>query len=184
MEIVYTGKLFRVIHKKNKQEDKKIFEIVERPPGVRLLFINTHDKILLTNEYRSELWWYDYRLPWGKTFDTISEYEHFLNSHWDMHDHILYTACKEWKEETWITTIKDNWKIVHIDTLGATIKRDLYYLSISQYDNSIMEQELEDGEDITVERYSKNEIKQFLLMNKISESRTKAFLYDFIYQWV
>ncbi len=55
---------------------KKTFETARRAPGVRLIF-ERDGKILLSREYRREIASYDYRLPGGKVFDTLTEFKAF-----------------------------------------------------------------------------------------------------------
>ncbi|MEI6117757.1 MAG: hypothetical protein WCP92_00380 [bacterium] len=53
-------------------------EIAKRSPGVRLIICDG-DKILITNEFRKEVNTDDYRLPGGKVFDTLKEYNEHKN---------------------------------------------------------------------------------------------------------
>lgn len=55
-------------------DKKTLFEKARRAPGVRLIIVK-EDKILLTREYRDEIKSFDYRLPGGKVFDKLSDYQ-------------------------------------------------------------------------------------------------------------
>ncbi|MFH1398767.1 MAG: hypothetical protein ABIG95_01515 [Candidatus Woesearchaeota archaeon] len=71
---LYSGKIFEVLSQPMQAGSKTFdFEIVRRAPGIRLIILNDH-KMLLTHEYRHELNGYDWRLPGGKVFDTLDEY--------------------------------------------------------------------------------------------------------------
>ena len=75
-EIFAAGKLFELVHLP--QPDGRVFELARRAPGVRLIICDRQNKtILLTKEFRQELDGWDYRLPGGKVFDSLDEYEAF-----------------------------------------------------------------------------------------------------------
>jgi ADP-ribose pyrophosphatase len=156
---------------------KNLFEVAERAPGVRVL-IEKGGKILLSREYRFEIDWFDYRMPGWKTFDTIREYVAFLESGRDMMDEVLQAGKREIKEETWI--VVKNLDFLVKDTLWTTVRRDLYYLKAIDFDDSAIEQELGDWEDISTMRYTYEEVLELMKTNHMKESRTKAFLYDYI----
>jgi len=61
------------------------------------LIICDGDKILLTKEYRSEVDTVDYRLPGGKVFDTLIEYNKHKS---DIENHALIAVQRECEEET------------------------------------------------------------------------------------
>jgi len=52
-------------------------EFARRSPGTRLI-IEKGDKIILSREFRHELGSYDYRLPGGKVYDSLDEYNKAL----------------------------------------------------------------------------------------------------------
>ena len=99
-EIVYKWKIFEVVKQPMKVGEKRIFfEIARRSPGVRLIIIKD-DKMLITREFRSEINCYDYRLPGGKVFDTLDEYNEHLSA--DLLPFAIDAAKKECKEEVGI----------------------------------------------------------------------------------
>ena len=78
-EVVYKGKIFEVVKQPMKAGEKKmVFESARRSPGTRLLIVK-NNQMLITKEFRSELDDFDYRLPGGKVFDTLDEYDKHLN---------------------------------------------------------------------------------------------------------
>lgn len=102
-QIVYQSKIVEVVQQKVKLGgEKKIFEFARRSPGTRLIIVTPENKLLLSKEYRSELDGYDYRLPGGKVFDTLSEYNEFLVSGKDVIEKAKIAAAKEGLEETGI----------------------------------------------------------------------------------
>lgn len=68
--VKYRGRIIEVVEEKY---GTRTFEIARRSPGVRALIVRD-GKILLSREYRTEVDEYDFRLPGGKVFDTLSEY--------------------------------------------------------------------------------------------------------------
>lgn len=73
----------------------KTFEKARRAPGTRLIIPVGEDSILLTKEYRQEVDGYDFRLPGGKVFDSLEEYNSFLQSDED----IIVPATKKQKKK-------------------------------------------------------------------------------------
>jgi 8-oxo-dGTP pyrophosphatase MutT (NUDIX family) len=61
------------------------------------LIITDGDKILLTKEFRRELNQEDYRLPGGKVFDTLKEYNAYRQN---IEPSCLVAAKRECEEET------------------------------------------------------------------------------------
>ncbi len=125
-EIVYRWKLFSLVHQKVDLGNDiiKTFELARRAPGTRLITVNEQWHILLSKEYRKELLKYDIRLPGGKVFDTLDEYESFLSSGKDIQQAAIQWAIKEAKEEVWIMT--DDIELFAVSVNGATIVWDLY----------------------------------------------------------
>jgi 8-oxo-dGTP pyrophosphatase MutT (NUDIX family) len=77
-------------------DQELVFEIARRSPGVRLIICDK-DKILLSKEFRKELKGYDYRLPGGKVFDTLKEYN---KNKKNIKKYTLVAAKNECEEET------------------------------------------------------------------------------------
>ena len=150
-----------------------IFEKVRRSPGTRLIIIKGH-QILLTKEFRQELGRDDYRLPGGKVFDTLNEYNKAL--HQDLTQEVLKAAKKECLEETGLLPTKIAFfDVVHA---GATIDWDLFYFLVTDFD--VKKQKLEKGERISVEWKTFTEAKNMCLNRKISEDRTVGVLLRFL----
>jgi 8-oxo-dGTP pyrophosphatase MutT (NUDIX family) len=171
---VYSGKLFRVVLQPMRAGDKYFeFERVIRPPGTRLI-IARNKEILITREYRAELDGYDYRLPGGKVFDSFEEYETANES--EMTSIAEVAAKKECLEETGLVpkTIR------HYCTsrAGATIDWDLYYFVVEEFEEG--EQQLEDGEHISVNWYSLAAVRKMCFDGSIKEDRTVGILLKFL----
>ena len=166
--ITHQGKIIEVVQKEiDLNGKKKVFEFARRSPGTRLI-ISKDNKILLTKEFRNELSAYDYRLPGGKVFDTLEEYNIALNSGADINESAKLGAIKEAKEETGIEV--KNISLYHKSICGATVIWDLFYFTVNEFTEGT--QRLEDGEDITFEFIDKEKVKEMCLSEEISEERS------------
>lgn len=177
-EVKFSGRIFDVVQQQVDVGWGKIktFEKAIRSPGTRLI-IHDVGKVLFTKEYRMESWGYDYRLPWGKVFDSLEEYKDYISSKKDMKIAAQHAALKEAKEEVGIT---DGEAVFFACThTGATIDRDLYYFVLNNV--VIGEQELETGEHITYERYSIADAIAMCLDGSIQEERSAMILLRFFH---
>ena len=174
--IRYKGKIIEVVEEEKtipNTNKTKVFEFAKRSPGVRAIIIN-NDKLLLSKEYRYELNDYDYRLPGGKVFDTLEEYNACDKT--QLLDYAKKAVAKECIEEVGIQ-IK-NPELLHISKAGATIVWDLYYFIIKEF--KLSNQHLEEGEIIYYDWYSFDEVKSLILSDKMSEDRSVAVLLKYI----
>ena len=179
-EIVYQGKIIEVVRQKVLTGEKEqIFEFARRSPGTRLLIISPDEKILLTKEFRLEVLGYDYRLPGGKVFDRLTDYNEFLTSGKDIIEQAKLAAVKEALEEVGIV-VED---ISHLSTskAGASVIWDLYYFVVSKYSHRDEGQELEHGEDIEVVEVSFEEAKEICLDGRMQEDRSVAVLLKYLH---
>src|SRR3989344_3156812 len=144
-KVTYQGKIIEVVEKEVEQDGKiQTFEFARRSPGTRLI-IPKGDKIILSKEFRHELGKYDYRLPGGKVFDSLSEYNKALEQNVDISESAKNAAIKEAREEAGVE-VKDIY-FFHKSVCGATVMWDLFYFVVNDFDQ--VSQELEAGEDIT-----------------------------------
>lgn len=168
--IKYRGKIIEVIEETH---GNKIFEKARRSPGVRALIVKDNN-ILLSREFRYELNDYDYRLPGGKVFDTLTDYSNHLNE--DLTKYADKAVVKECYEEVGLNV--KNPKLIKVSKAGATIEWDLYYYLIEDFEYDV--QHLEDGEDITFNWYSLSEVEKFCLQDKIKEDRSVAVILRYV----
>lgn len=105
----------------------KVFEKAQRAPWVRVIIQNKQKEIYLQYEYRYELDDYDRRLPWWKVFDTLNDYDVFLQSGDSIDDYIIEAAKRESYEEAWI--LLSDCTILWKKICGATMEWDLWYVS-------------------------------------------------------
>lgn len=124
-EIVFQWKIIEVVQQTVKIGDKELLrEIARRSPWVRLIICDEY-KILLTKEFRREINADDYRLPWGKVFDTLKEYNEHRN---DTEKYSLLAAKRECEEETGL--VPSDISLYYISKVWTTVERDLHYYVI------------------------------------------------------
>lgn len=175
-KITHQGKIIEVVQKEvDINGKKKVFEYARRSPGTRLI-IPKGDAVLLTKEFRSELNNYDYRLPGGKVYDSLDEYNNALSSNIDINESAKTAAIKEAKEETGVE-VKEL-SFFHKSVCGATVVWDLFYFVVNEFSES--SQNLEDGEDITFEFIDKDAVKKMCLDGSISEERSALVLLRYL----
>lgn len=178
-EILYKGKIFEIVKQPMRVGEKRIFfEIARRSPGVRLIIVKDN-KILISREFRTELDDYDYRLPGGKVFDTLDEYNENLSK--NILPFAIDAAKRECREEAGLLA-KD---VKHFTTAqsGATVVWDLIYFIIDDFEGSANGQELETGEVIDVEWKTFDEVKKLCKNGGISEDRSVGVLFKFFLQY-
>jgi ADP-ribose pyrophosphatase len=171
-KIVYQGRIIEVVEKEVEQNGRnKTFEFARRSPGVRLI-IQKDQQVLLTREYRHELGSYDYRLPGGKVYDSLGEYNDALDAGVDIQEVAKQAAIKEAREETGIRIT--DLSFVHRSICGATVVWDLFYFFAESFE--IQQQELEDGEDITFGFFNFDKAREMCLDGSFSEERSALVL--------
>lgn len=177
-KIVYSGKIFQVVEQPMTCDDcNKVFELARRSPGTRLIIIKDN-KILITKEFRGEHNKIDYRLPGGKVFDTLEEYQKHLDK--DLLPFAEAAAKKECLEETGL--LPKNIKHFTTSKAGATVDWDLYYFIVNDFEEHKEGQHLEMGENIEMEWKTFEEVKKLCVQGLINEDRTVGVLFKFFLQ--
>ncbi|MCX6752030.1 MAG: NUDIX domain-containing protein [Candidatus Nomurabacteria bacterium] len=175
-KITHQGKIIEVVQKEVEHNGKtQTFEFARRSPGTRLI-IPKGNKILLSKEFRHEINGYDYRLPGGKVYDSLEEYNKAIESKLDINESAKNAAIKEAQEEVGIE-VKDI-SFFHKSICGATVVWDLFYFIVNDFDE--VSQQLEHGEDITIESVDRNVAKEMCLNGKISEERSALVLLRYL----
>lgn len=129
---VFQGKLW--VLQQETQSNGMVYERAFRTPGVRLLFVR-EGKVLLSQEARKELGGkVDHRLPGGKVFDSVDEYQDFLASGRDILEASRKSACKEALEEVGIVIKPTNLRHLATDILGAICSWDLHYWVCDEFE--------------------------------------------------
>lgn len=170
---VYSGQIFQVVQIPVGQ---KTYEIAIRSPGVRLIIQLPNKNIILSQEYRREIDSYDYRLPGGKVFDTILEY----NQHKAKNQEILSVATEAAKREAFeeVGITSADFSFIDRSVLGSTIEWDLYYFLVTN--PKLSHQNLTGEEDIKVVEVSPIEAKKMSLNGQIQEDRSALKLLKFL----
>lgn len=175
-KITHQGKIIEVVQKEVEHNGKtQIFEFARRSPGTRLI-IPKGDKIIISKEHRHEINGYDYRLPGGKVYDSLEEYNKALELNVDISESAKKAAIKEAKEEVGIE-VKDI-SFFHKSVCGATVVWDLFYFIVNDFNQ--FSQELEEGEDITIEEIEKSKVREMCLNGTISEERSALVLLRYL----
>lgn len=168
--VKYHGKIIEVVEKTH---DGRVFEIARRSPGVRALIVKDN-KMLLSREFRTETNNYDFRLPGGKVFDKLNDYNKFSDK--NLLPFAQDAVIKEVYEE--VGLIARSPKLIKVSKAGATIEWDLYYFEINDFKTD--KQHLEDGEDITFEWYSFDEVLRLCQENMVQEDRSVGVILNYL----
>lgn len=181
-ERVVKGKIFELVHLH--QPDGRVFEVARRAPGVRVIVADTaNKKVLLTREFRRELGKYDYRLPGGKVFDTLDEFEAFRASGDDIVEAAKRQAINEAQQEAGLTI--SELELYKKSVLGATIEWDLYVFEAKDWEPSAQGQELEVGEKIEADTWvGYHDAKQMILDGCMQEDRVGLVLLRWLHERV
>ncbi len=175
-KITHKGKIVEVVQREVEENGKtKTFEYARRSPGVRLIIFKDQ-QILLTREFRHEAKGYDYRLPGGKVYDSLDEYNTALASGVDITEAAKAAAIKEAREEVGIEA-KDA-KFLHKSVCGAIMVWDLFYFEVKDF--AEIGQHLEEGEDIKVELIDIEKAKTMCLDGTIQEERSALILLRYL----
>lgn len=174
-ETIFTWNLFAV-----EKYSEKWYERAVRPPWVRLLLKNSEGKYLLTHEFRQEQGTFDYRLPWGKVFDTLEAFLKVRDDQIALDEAVLQAAKLEAKEEAWIDEI-EYLRIFHQSKAGASVEWDLYYVSgqiVSMSEQNLGWDEVIHG--IETGFYTTAEILLMIKNGEILEDRTIGVLCKYL----
>lgn len=172
--ITHQGKIIEVVE--ITQPDGRVFEVARRSPGVRLIVVDkVKQQVLLTKEERHEHGGaVDYRLPGGKVFDTLDEYNKFLDSGEDIARPALERVMAEGREETGLD-IKEA-RHFHTSKAGATVVWDLLYFDVTEWAERTDGQALEQGENIEVVWVSYDDARRIALEEMLEERSALVLL--------
>lgn len=180
-KIVFKGKLIEIVHQLMEVDGKEFtIEFARRSPGTRLIIISPDNKILLTEEYRTDLKDWDIRLPGGKVVDSLEEYDLLLQSGEDITKKALEGAKKEALEEVGLEV--NEIELFTLSHCGVTMIWDLYYFVVTKYKEHPEGQKLELGENIKLKWVSFEEAKKLCMSDQMKEDRTTSVLLRFLSQ--
>jgi len=181
-EIFAKGKMFELVHET--QPDGRVFEVARRAPGVRLIIADKENqKVLLTKEFRRELKAHDFRLPGGKVFNTLDEYEIHRNSGGNILEAAEGQAKAEAAEEAGIDI--NTLELVRKSALGATVEWDLYVFEAIDWKPHKDGQQLKDDEPLDIvgaDFYSYAEVEEMILNGDMQEERIALILLQWIHK--
>lgn len=177
---IFSGKLFEV--EQVPQSDGRVFEVARRAPGVRLIIPDRANKtVLLTKEFRKELNDWDFRLPGGKVFDTLAEYQAFRESGEDIIAAATAKAKAEAHEEAGVDVRK--LELFRKSTLGATVEWDLFVFEVLDWQMVPSGQKLEDGEQIEADNWlTYAEAQRMIFEGHLQEDRIALILLQWLHK--
>ena len=178
-KIVYQGKMIEIVHEIVFLNGKEIvLEKGRRAPGVRLIIETKDGKFLINKENRHSIG-LDYRLPGGKVFDSLIEYNNFLSNQKDPKE-ILHkareAAIKEGMEEVGIKPLEI--EFFSLSRSGGSFEWDLYYFVVKKYKE--VGQNLEEGEEIEIMQISREELKELALSGQMKEDRSVGIIWKYL----
>lgn len=168
--IVFNGVLGQVLQNGNK-------EYYRRPPGVRAI-VDTGEELIIQREKREYLgreW--DYRLPGGKSFDSLIEwlegYDGVENS-----DLLEQAIIRELEEEIGIIAKTDKLIKKYISEPSSSVEHTLYYFLITEFE----EAKAKPQHDEVIEKiqFTYQGIYDLLINGSFSEDRTRAMLFQYL----
>lgn len=177
-EVFAKGRMFELVH--TKQDDGRVFEVARRAPGVRIIIHDeTAGKVLLTKEYRHELAEWDYRLPGGKVFDSLDDFETFRESGDDIVEAAKVQAITEAQQEAGVEI--SQLELYKKSVLGATVEWDLYVFETTDWQLKVEGQELEVGEKIEADTWvTYDEARSMILGGSMQEERIALVLLQWL----
>lgn len=128
-KIVFQGKMIEVVHETIIAPNGKeiTLERGRRAPGVRLIIKTPDGKFLISKEERLKTGT-DYRLPGGRVFDSLVEYNDFLSTNPKTEDTLKKAeqgAIREGMEEVGIKPVE--LEFFYLSKCGGSFDWDLYY---------------------------------------------------------
>lgn len=179
-EQAFGGTIWEVVQQH--RPDGKLFELARRSPGVRILFVNKTGQLLLNREKRHELGLAsDLRLPGGKVFDDITDWQNVYNDGADLTDYAKVAAAAESKEECGIIVNPTDLKLIKRDINGGKGEWDLYFFLCHSFEidpngpcfHGSEEDEIEGWEWFTPDQAFESAVDP---INGMSESRSARYV--------
>jgi|ERR1035437_295485 8-oxo-dGTP pyrophosphatase MutT (NUDIX family) len=178
-EIIFQGKMIEIVHETFSSNGKEIIlESGRRAPGVRLIIETPDGELLISKEERFRIG-LDYRLPGGKVFNSLAEYNNFLLNSKDTKEileKVREAAVNEGMEEVGIKPLE--MELIYVSKCGGSFEWDLYYFVVKKYEE--VGQSLEEHEKIEVVKVSHDELKKLALSEKMNEDRSIAVILKYL----
>lgn len=187
--ILYRGKLFQVISRSRRAKltvdgreitKELTVELVRRPPGVRAI-IRDGQKLLLNREFRYELNDWDYRLPGGKVFDRLEDFEKAIEEN-TIDENAYRKLAEEVREEADIEA--EDYGLFEVSGCGLTVEWNLYYFTVDKFKilPSFYAKEKQKSEYEYIEHVWLDfaQIKQLILDGRIREDRSIAIPFKYM----
>jgi 8-oxo-dGTP pyrophosphatase MutT (NUDIX family) len=178
-EIIFQGKMIEIVHETIFADGKEfVLEHGRRAPGTRLIIETPDGEFLITREDRVHTG-LDYRLPGGRVFDTLVEYNNFLQNKKDTEEILekaREAAKKEGMEEAGIKPT--SMELFYVSRCGGSFDWDLYYFVVKEYQE--VGQHLEEHEKIEVVKVSRDKLKELAISGEMKEDRSVAVILKYL----
>jgi len=178
-EIIFQGKIIELVHETYFSNGKEItLEKGRRSPGTRLIIETPDGGFLISKEERPGFG-LDYRLPGGKVFNSLVEYNEFLErskNPSEILEKAKGAAIGEAQEEAGILPTEiEPFCISHC---GGSFEWDLHYFIVKKYQE--VGQNLEEHERIESMKVSKDVLLELIFSGKMQEDRSIAVLLKYL----
>ena len=173
--------MIEIVHETVLSNNKEIvLEQGRRAPGVRIIIETESGGFLISREHRHALG-LDYRLPGGKVFDSLVEYNRFLSEQKNPEEIVKKAREATGKEAVEEAGIKPlDFDLFLISRCGGSFEWDLYYFVVKKYRK--VGQQLEEHEKIEIIEVSPGELKEMALSGKMQEDRSVAVILKYLHQ--
>ena len=180
-KILFQGKMIEILEEAVVINGKeKVHEYGRRAPGVRLIIETSDGEFLISKEERHSIG-SDFRLPGGKVFDSLKEYNEFLDtnpSEENFLEKAREAAIKEGEEEMGIKATE--LELFSVSRCGGSFEWNLYYFIVKKYEET--RQRLEDAEKIEVVKVSKEKLKELAFSGQMNEDRSVGILAKYFFK--
>lgn len=171
--------MIEVIHEQIDLNGKEVLmEHGRRAPGVRLIIETPDGELLINHEMRGKIG-LDYRLPGGKVFDSLKEFNEFLskdNSKEEIFNEARRAAIQEAEEEVGVRPT--DFELFHLSRCGGSFEWDLYYFVVTKYEE--VGQNPEEHEKIQVLKVTRDKMKELALSGVMQEDRSVAVILRYL----
>ena len=177
-EIVFQGRMVEVVRQPMKHQGVvQVYESARRTPGIRIIIPDRKTKeVILTREFRAELDDYDVRVPGGKVFNSLKEFNVHTKSGRDIQPIALDKVKEEALEEVGI--VIEEASFFKLSKNGSIMEWDLLYFVAEkwhEHTDGAQHKEFEQGV-ISAHRYSYAQAEKLITDGTISEDRSAIVL--------
>lgn len=177
-KVLYEGITLELVQQPLRIEEQiKRFEMVRAVPGTRLMTIK-NGRMLLSREYGRDSEEFNYKLPGGKVFGNLAEYKKAIEIGSDMLWAVKEGTIKKAREEVGI--MPNQLELYYLSKNGEAIEWDLYFMEITDFEDTGSQKLDGEGEDITFDWFTFEDVKDIALSGKMKEDRSVGVLLRYL----